>query len=216
MLVKLSILLAKSQFVLVTSTSHGSNLYFAMHSWWSGTGQPCQEITRMHSSTLANTVAKRVRDPNKYITGMQKYVYTSGSKLQRRRPQMETISNGKELLFPDLETYASQLGNQRLPLQGIAGSQRLAGSKPEKTFADSQKLDLMVLHVVLFCLPSSWQNALFCFMDRYRIFCVWLMASNCRFPKIGTHGCQRGNHMLLLQRPAVPRGWNSCFPSWEP
>ena len=86
----------------------------------------------MHSSTLANTVAKRVRDPNKYITGMQKYVYTSDSKLQRHRPQIETISNGKELLFPDLESYGSQLGNQRLALQGIAGSQRLAGSKPEK------------------------------------------------------------------------------------
>ena len=27
--------------------------------------------------------------------------------------------------FPDLETYGSQPGNQRLPLQGIAGSQRL-------------------------------------------------------------------------------------------
>ena len=27
--------------------------------------------------------------------------------------------------FPDLETYGSQPGNQRLPLQGIAGSQKL-------------------------------------------------------------------------------------------
>ena len=27
--------------------------------------------------------------------------------------------------FPDLETYGSQPGNQRLPLQGIAGSQTL-------------------------------------------------------------------------------------------
>ena len=35
---------------------------------------------------------------------------------------------GKELPVPrpcDLETYGSQPGNQRLPLQGIAGSQRL-------------------------------------------------------------------------------------------
>jgi len=27
--------------------------------------------------------------------------------------------------LPDLETYSSQPGNQRLPLQGIAGSQKL-------------------------------------------------------------------------------------------
>ena len=35
--------------------------------------------------------------------------------------------HGKELhcRFPDLETYGSEPGNQRLPLQGIAGSQKL-------------------------------------------------------------------------------------------
>ena len=33
--------------------------------------------------------------------------------------------HGKELPVPDLETYGSQPGNQRLPLQGIAGSQKL-------------------------------------------------------------------------------------------
>ena len=36
-------------------------------------------------------------------------------------------------------------------------------------------------------------------MDRYRNVCVWFMARNCRFPKVGTHGCQRGNHRLPLQ-----------------
>ena len=84
--------------------------------------------------------------------------------------------------FPDLETYGSQPGNQRLPLQGIAGSQRLElmfsklsnyyckelpvlklethGSKPEKVTlpvegsVDCKKLELMVLNVVLFCLLS--------------------------------------------------------------
>ena len=83
------------------------------------------------------------------------------------------------------------------------------------------------------------KNALFCLMDRYRLFCVWFMATNCRFPKVGTHGCQRGNHRLPLQGTAgsqrlelmvpnlgtrgyhckqlpVPRSWNSCFPTWEP
>ena len=82
--------------------------------------------------------------------------------------------------FPDLEAYGSQPGNQRLPLQGIAGSQKLEfmfsklsnyhckgfpklethGSKPEKHTlpvegsVDSKKLKLMVLNVVLFCLLS--------------------------------------------------------------
>ena len=44
------------------------------------------------------------------------------------------------------------------------------------------------------------KNALFCLMDRYQNVCVWFMARNCRFPKVGTHCCQRGNHRLLLQR----------------
>ena len=88
--------------------------------------------------------------------------------------------------------------------------------------------NLMVL------LNGPVQNALLCLMDRYRNVCVWFMAKNCRFPKVGTHGCQRGNHMLPLQGTAgsqrlelpvpnlgtmgyhckqlpVTRGWNSCF-----
>ena len=60
------------------------------------------------------------------------------------------------------------------------------------------------------------QNALFCLMDRYRNVCVWFMARSCRFPKVGTHGCQRGNHRLPLQRTAGSQGWNSWFPTWEP
>ena len=82
-------------------------------------------------------------------------------------------------------------------------------------------------------------NAWFCLMDRYRNVCVWFMARNCRFPKVGTLCCQRGNHRLRLQGTAgsqrlellvpnlgtrgyhckqlpVPRGWNSRFPTWEP
>ena len=78
------------------------------------------------------------------------------------------------------------------------------------------------------------QNALFCFMDLCRTVCVSFMARNCRFPQLGTHPCQRGNHRLLLQGTAssqrlellvvnfgimgchgkqllVPRGWNSSF-----
>ena len=83
------------------------------------------------------------------------------------------------------------------------------------------------------------QNAWFCLMDRYRNVCVWFMPRNCRFPKVGTLCCQRGNHRLPLQGTAgsqrmellvpnlgtrgyhckqlpVPRGWNSRFPTWEP
>ena len=83
------------------------------------------------------------------------------------------------------------------------------------------------------------QNAWFCLMDRYRNVCVWFMARNCRFPKVGTLCCQRGNHRLPLQGTAgsqrmellvpnlgtrgyhckelpVPRGWNSLLPTWEP
>ena len=69
------------------------------------------------------------------------------------------------------------------------------------------------------------QNALFCLMDRYRNVCVWFMARNCRFPKVGTQrlptwepqvtiarncrfpevgtpGSQPGNHGLPLQETA--------------
>ena len=83
------------------------------------------------------------------------------------------------------------------------------------------------------------KNALFCLMDRYRNVCVWFIARNCRFPKVGTHGCQRGNHRLPLQGTAgsqslellvpnlgtigyhckelpFPKGWNWWFPTWEP
>jgi len=76
------------------------------------------------------------------------------------------------------------------------------------------------------------QNALFCSMDRYQNVCVWFMARNCRFPKVGTDGCQRRKHRLPLQGTAgsqrlelmssqpgnqrgyhckklpVPKGWN--------
>ena len=95
------------------------------------------------------------------------------------------------------------------------------------------------LYNYLLFLNGPVQNALFCLMDRYRNVCVWFMARNCRFPKVGTHCCQRGNHRLPLQGTAgsqrlelmapnqgtrgyhckqlpSPSGWNSCFPTWEP
>ena len=95
------------------------------------------------------------------------------------------------------------------------------------------------LYNFMVLLNGPVKNALFCLMDRYQNVCVWFMARNCRFPKVGTHCCQRGNHRLPLQGTAgshrlevmvpnlgtrgyhckqlpVPRGWNSCFPTWEP
>ena len=83
--------------------------------------------------------------------------------------------------FPDLETYGSQPGNQRLPLPGITGSQRLElifleakqlslygtvdsqslkllvpnlkkHTLPVEGSVDSKKLKHMVLNVALFCL----------------------------------------------------------------
>ena len=47
-------------------------------------------------------------------------VGTDGS--QRGKPKVTMARNCR---FPDLETSGSQPGNQRLPLQGIAGSQKL-------------------------------------------------------------------------------------------
>ena len=71
------------------------------------------------------------------------------------------------------------------------------------------------------------------------MFAFGFMARNCRFPKVGAHGCQRGNHRLPLQGTAgsmrlelmppnlgtigyhckelpFPKGWNWWFPTWEP
>ena len=65
------------------------------------------------------------------------------------------------------------------------------------------------------------------------------IARNCRFPEVGTHASQPGNHRLQLQATAgsqrlelmlpnlgtigyhykelpIPKGWNWWFPTWEP
>ena len=72
------------------------------------------------------------------------------------------------------------------------------------------------LYNFMVLLNGPVQNALFCLMDRYQNVCVWFMARNCQFPKVGTHGCQRGNHRNHCKELPVPRGWNSWFPTWEP
>ena len=154
--------------------------------------------------------------------------------------------------FPKVGTLCCQRGNHRLPLQGTAGSQRL---EPQVTIARNcrfpevgtlgsiaSNFKLIRKHFrynFMVLLNGPVQNAWFCFMDRYRNVCVWFIASNCRFPKVGTLCCQRGNHRLPLQGTAgsqrmellvpnlgttgyhckqlpAPRGWNSWFPTWEP
>ena len=40
-------------------------------------------------------------------------------------PTFPKVTMARNCQFPDLESYGSQPGNQRLPLQGIAGSQKL-------------------------------------------------------------------------------------------
>ena len=83
------------------------------------------------------------------------------------------------------------------------------------------------------------QNALFCLMDRYRNVCVWFMArncrflkgwnswfptwepwvtiaSNCRFPEVGTHASKPGNHRLPLQRTSGSYRLGLMFSTWEP
>ena len=131
-----------------------------------------------------------------------------------------------ELLVPNLGSRGyhcgSQPGNHRLPLQATV-----------KMIWKHFRYNFMVL------LNGPVHNAWLCLMDRYRNVCVWFMARNCRFPKVGTLCCHRGNHRLPLQGIAgsqrmellvpnlgtrgyhckqlpVPRGWNSRFPTWEP
>ena len=93
------------------------------------------------------------------------------------------VNIARNCRFPDLETYGSQPGNQRLPLQGIAGSQKLEfmfsklsnyhckelrvpkawnsmvpslkkHTLPVEGSVDCKKIKIMVLNVVLFCLLS--------------------------------------------------------------
>ena len=83
------------------------------------------------------------------------------------------------------------------------------------------------LYNFMVLLNGPVKNALFCLMEQYQNVCVWFMARNCRFPKVGTHCCQRGNHRLPLQVTAGSqrlellgtRGYHCKqlpAPTWEP
>ena len=104
--------------------------------------------------------------------------------------------------------------------QGTAGSQRL-----ELTLAN---VGTTGYHCKELPVPKGWNSW----------FPTWepdaTIASNCRFPEVGTHASQPGNHRLPLQWPQflkvanvgttgyhckelpVPKGWNWWFPTWEP
>ena len=180
-------------------------------------------------------------------------------------PEVTIVSNCR---FPKVGTLCCQSGNHRLPLQGTAGSQRIQFPtwEPEVTIASncpflevgthasqpgnhrlplqgtsvSQRLELSVAnvgttdyHCKELPIPRGWNSW----------FPTWepevTIASNCRFPKVGTLCCQRGNHRLPLQGTAgsqrmellvpnlgttgyhckqlpVPKGWSSLLPTWEP
>ena len=136
------------------------------------------------------------------------------------------VPRGWNSWFPTWEPEVTIASNCRFPEVGTLGSQ------PGNHGLRFRYNFLVLLH-------GPVQNAWFCLMDRYRNVCVWFMARNCRFPKVGTLCCQRGNHRLPLQGTAgsqrmellvpnlgtmgyhckqlpVPRGWNSRFPTWEP
>ena len=90
--------------------------------------------------------------------------------------------------FLEVGTHASQPGNHRLPLQGTSGSQRL-----ELSVAN---VGTTGYHCKELPFPRGWNSW----------FPTWepevTIASNCRFPKVGTLCCQRGNHRLPLQGTA--------------
>ena len=72
---------------------------------------------------------------------------------------------------------------------------------------------------MVFLLNGPVQNAWYCLIDLYRNVSVWFMARNCRFPKVGTLCCQRGNHRLPLQGTAGSQRMELLvpnFPTWEP
>ena len=64
------------------------------------------------------------------------------------------------------------------------------------------------LYNFMVLLNGPVQNALFCLMDRYRNVCVWFMARNCRFPKVGTQ-------LLPTWEPQVTIARNCRFPDLE-
>ena len=128
--------------------------------------------------------------------------------------------HGKELLFPDLGTYWSQPGRQKLPLQGIAAYQGFDGSKlenhmlPVERSVDSQKLELRT-HDSSCCLCFAWWTGTkrFVLLDGLVPECLRLVHGKELLELTVANVGTTGYHCSELP---VPRGWNSRFPTWEP
>ena len=95
------------------------------------------------------------------------------SRLPTWEPQVTMARNCR---FPHLRNlHGSQPGNQRLPLQGTAGSQTLELMLPN--------LGTIGYHCKELPIPKGW-NSWFPSVKNQRL----PVARNCRFPEVRTHG----------------------------
>ena len=101
------------------------------NSWfptWESMGYHCKQlpVTRTQVTIASNCRLPELMLPNLGTIGYhcKELPFPKGWNwwFPTREPKVTMARNCR---FPDLETYGSQPGNQRLPLQGIAGSQRL-------------------------------------------------------------------------------------------
>ena len=134
-------------------------------------------------------------------------------------PEVTIASNCR---FPEVGTLCRQRGNQRLPLQASAGSQRLELTLLNLATMGYHCKQLLKWYENMF-VTTLW----FCLMDRYRTlgFAYWTGTGMFAFGSWqGTAGSQRlelsvanvGTTGYHCKELPVPRGWNSWFPTWEP
>ena len=166
---------------------------------------------------------------------------TAGSRgWNSRFPTWEAqVTIARNCRFPEVGTLGSQPGNHGLPLQATVKMIRkhfrynfmvlLNGPVQNAFFAYWTGM----VHGKELPVPKGWNSLLPTWEPQVTI------VRNCRFPEDGTLGSQPGNQRLPLQATAgsqrlellvsnlgttgyhckelpVPRGWNSCFPTWEP
>ena len=116
--------------------------------------------------------------------------------------------------FPEVGTPGSQPGNQRLPLQGTAGSHRLEVMVPKpgdqmlplQATAGSQRLERMV--------PNLGTRGYHC---KQLPVPTWepqvTSAKSFQFLKVGTDGSQRGNQRLPWQGTAGSQALKLTVPN---
>ena len=168
---------------------------------------------------------------------------TAGSRgWNSRFPTWEAqVTIARNCRFPEVGTLCSQPGNHGLPLQATVKMIRkhfrynfmvLLNGPVQKAFfaywtgtgmfafgswqgtAGSQRLELSVAnvgttgyHCKELPVPRGWNSW----------FPTWepevTIASNCRFPEVGTHASQPGNHRLPLQGTAGPKRLELLVPN---